>query len=262
MPVDVSLFLTRVLVVHKKHLYHPMLWAANSVVALSKTSFLASNDHFFTRRGLPPFKFFMPMVESLTFLPLGTVIHLDFKSGELRTSLAAMGIPFANGLAISPDRKEVAVVATSSAYVQLYSLEEQGGVYLKYKTGIKMPFSPDNVDYTHDGKLIVAGHPHFPSLIKLSEGKSEISPSWVVEIANRTVTGVGKGKDDGKSPYAVTRRAPSHPDYSVRTIYMSDGSMFPSSATGLWDSQEGKFFSVGLYAEHVLVCTRAEGMLV
>jgi hypothetical protein len=234
-----------------------MLWAANSVAALSPTSFLVSNDHFFTRRGLPPWNLFMPIVESVTMMPLGTVIHLDFATGELHTSIAAMGIPFANGVALSPDRKEVAIVACSSAYVQLYSLEEKGGVRLRYKTAVKMPFSPDNIDYTHDGRLIVAGHPYFPGLVKFSEGKADKAPSWVVEIANRTVTGVAKGEDDKQSPYPITKRAPSHADYSVQTIFMSDGSVFPSSSTGLWDLEAGKLFTTGLYADGISVCTKA-----
>jgi len=199
----------------------------------------------------------MPMLESVTMMPLGTVIHLDFATGELRTSIAAMGIPFANGVALSPDRKEVAIVSCSSASVQLYSLEENGGVSLKYKTAVKMPFSADNVDYTHDGRLMVAGHPYFPGITKLSKGKADKAPSWVVEITNRTLTGVTKGEDDKQSPYPITKRAPSHPNYSVQTVFVSDGSVFSSSTTGLWDPEAGRLFVTGLYADGVLVCTKA-----
>lgn len=199
----------------------------------------------------------MPILESVTMMPLGTVVHLDFATGELRTSFVARGIPFANGVAVSPDRKEVAIVACSSASVQLYSLEENGGVSLKYKTAVKMPFSADNIDYAHDGRLIVAGHPYFPGLIKFSTGKADKAPSWVVEIANRTLTGVTKGEDDKQSPYPITKRAPSHADYSVQTLFMSDGSVYPSSSTGLWDPEAGKMFSTGLYADGILVCTKA-----
>jgi hypothetical protein len=251
------LTLTTLYPVFRQHLHHRMFWAANSVAALSSTSILVSNDHFFTRRGLAPLSFFMPLVESMMMLPLGTVIHLDFATGELRTSIAAWGIPFANGVALSPDRKEVAVVACSSAYVQLYSLEEKGGVSLRYKTAVKMPFSPDNVDYTHDGRLMVAGHPYFPGLTKFSKGKADKAPSWVVEIANRTVTGVAEGEDDKQSPYPVTKRAPSHAEYSVQTVFMSDGNVFSSSTTGLWDPQAGKLFTTGLYADGISVCTKA-----
>jgi hypothetical protein len=204
-----------------------------------------------------PWKHFLPMAESVTMVPLGTVVHLDFTTGELRSSTVAKGIPFANGVALSPDRKEVAVVACSSAYVQLYSLEEKESVSLTFKTAVKMPFSADNIDYTHDGRLIVAGHPNFPALIKFSKGRADEAPSWVVEIANRTLTGVDKGEDDKHSPYPITRRAPSHPDYSVQTVFMSDGSVFPSSSTGLWDPEAGKLFTTGLYADGILVCTKA-----
>jgi len=199
----------------------------------------------------------MPMLESVTMMPLGTVIHLDFAMGELRTSTVAKGIPFANGVALSPDRKEVAIVACSSANVHLYSLEENGGVSLKYKTAVKMPFSADNIDYTHDGRLIVAGHPYFPGLVKFSKGEADKAPSWVVEIANRTLTGVTKGEDDKQSPYPITKRAPSHKDYSVQTLFMSDGSVYPSSSTGLWDLEAGRLFTTGLYADGILVCTKA-----
>lgn len=234
-----------------------MFWAGNSVAALSPTSILVSNDHYFTRRGPSPWKHFMPMLESVTMMPLGTVVHLDFATGEFHTSIVAKGIPFANGVALSPDRKEVAIVACTSAYVQLYSLEEEnGGVSLTYKTAVKMPFSADNVDYTHDGRLIVAGHPYFPGLVKFIEGKADKAPSWVVEIANRTLTGVPKGEDDKQSPYPITKRAPSHADYSVQTLFMSDGSVYPTSSTGLWDAEAGKMFTTGLYADGMLVCTK------
>ena len=234
-----------------------MFWAGNSVAALSLTSILVSNDHYFTRRGPSPWNLFLPLAESVMMLPLGNVVHLDFATGEPRASIVAKGIPFANGVALSPDRKEVAVVACSSASVRLYSLEENGGVSLKFKTTIKMPFSADNIDYTHDGRLIVAGHPYFPGLIKFSKGKSDKAPSWVVEIANRTLTGVTQGEDDHQSPYPITKRAPSHANYSVQTVFMSDGSVFPSSSTGLWDPEAGKLFATGLYADGILVCTKA-----
>ena len=234
-----------------------MLWAGNSIAALSPTSILVSNDHFFTRRGPSPWKHFAPMVESVLMLPTGTVVHLEFATGELRASTVAKGIPFANGLALSPDRKEVAVAACSSASVRLYSLEENGGVSLKYKTAVQVPFSADNLDYTHDGRLIVAGHPHFPGLVNFSKGEADKAPSWVVEIANRTSTGVTKGEDDKQSPYPITKRTSSHADYSVQTMFMSDGSLFSSSSTGLWDPEAGKLFATGLYADGILVCTKA-----
>lgn len=255
-PINLTPYLTP-FPVFTRHLYHPMFWAGNSVAALSPTSILVSNDHFFTLRGSSPWKYFMPVLESVLAMPLGNVVHLDFASGELRTSIVAKRIPFANGVALSPDRKEVAIVACSSANVQLYSLEENGGVSLTYKTAVKMPFSADNIDYTHDGRLIVAGHPSFPGLIKFINGKADKAPSWVVEIANRTLTGVTKGEDDKQSPYPITKRAPSHANYSVQTLFVSDGSVYPSSSTGLWDPEAGKLFTTGLYADGILVCTKA-----
>ncbi|KAJ7494694.1 hypothetical protein B0H11DRAFT_913596 [Mycena galericulata] len=81
--------------------------------------------------------------------------------------------------------------------------------------------------YDDTGAVVVAGHPHFPSLIKVAtySTSAAVSPSWVVAIT----------------------------DTKVETIFQSDGSILSSSSTGLRDSA-GALYVTGLYADSLLIC--------
>ncbi|KIM33205.1 hypothetical protein M408DRAFT_309344, partial [Serendipita vermifera MAFF 305830] len=238
--------------VYLKELYHPMFWAANSVAALSHNEFFLSIDHWFRRDGFIPWKWFAPFLETALMLPLGMVEYVKFGRNGIDYTVPILGIPYPNGLALSPDKSKLAVSSTSAGKVRIYDVLPNGGG-LANRTIIPVPLSPDNVDYQEDGSLIVAGHPHFPSISRLGARKRTSSPSWVVSIQDKN----SNSSDDRTSnvPYSAYNRVGLHKDYTMRTIYQSNGEGWSASTSALWAGKnKDKLVIGGLYTEGVLVC--------
>lgn len=229
---------------------HKAIHAPNAIVPLSPTSFYLTNDHRLTRRLPAPVGDIAPLVETLLAIPGGWVDRLDLVEGEVKVARAISNIPFANGIALSPDGTEVAVVSTTEATVQLYDRDPATSA-LTFRERIYIPHSPDNVSYDENkGSILVAGHPHFPSLIKLVAKKSQTSPSWVIEIERRNVSdGVPV---DAEAPYPAYKRVAPTTNYKLTTVYQSNGLHYSTSATGI---RHGKNLLVaGLYGDGLLHC--------
>lgn len=217
----------------------------NALVALSETSLLISNDHFVARRAPPlqevaqayaartgnallgrtlaqivivPFlAAILPKAETMLGIRGGWISQVQLSgqlgSQNLSTKVVACGIPFANGIAISPNRKFLAVAATTEPAVRLYHLESEESTSdgwlprLRNEEGkafqrISLRFTPDNVAFTQPhmaaevpddqspfggaARLIVAGHPNPLELLKRSKdpysGTVKPSSSWAVAI--------------------------------------------------------------------------------
>jgi hypothetical protein len=228
-----------------------MFWSANSVAALSHNEFYLSIDHWFKRSGFIPWRWFAPQLETALMLPLGFVEYVQFGRNGINFVISVLGIPFPNGLSLSPDKSKLAVSSTSAGKVRVYDVERNGD--LTYKTAIPVPFLPDNLHYQEDGSLLVSGHQHFPSITRLSRKKQSVSPSWVVSISDRN----SNATDDRTSnvPYSAYKRVGVHKDYTMETIYQSNGTGWSASTTALWTGKnKDKFVMSGLYTEGILVC--------
>lgn len=242
----------------------------NAIALTSPTSFYVTNDHLMTRRLPAPFGQVLPMVETLLGLPLGWLLHVSLEPNAtspdspptVHHTFASLGIPFANGVALSPDGKQVAVAASSISVVYFYDRTIETNE-LKHTRTVPMPFSPDNIMFDDEGALIVAGHPHFPSLSALGEGQPDaIAPSWVLSITpsvplNPEVDAPFKPykKYDTQAPISSSAKIPAIATHEIETLYQSNGKGFSSSSTGLRDSTTGVLYVTGLYEEGLLVCT-------
>lgn len=235
--------------VYLKELYHPMFWAANSVAALSHNEFFLSIDHWFKHDGFIPWKWFAPRLETSLILPLGIVEYIKFGKNGTDYNVPILGMPYPNGLALSSDKSKLAVSSTSAGKVRIYDVLPNGGG-LANRTIIQVPFSPDNLHYQEDGTLIVAGHPHFPSINRLAAKKQSTSPSWVISIHDKSLN-----ITDDDAPYSAYKRVGTHKDYTMRTVYQSDGSGWSASTSALWAGKNNdKLVVGGLYTDGVLVC--------
>jgi len=137
----------------------------NSIALTSPTSFYVSNDHLLTRRIAAPFNHILPISETVLALPLSWVSHVTLEqdaasphnSPKIRHQFAALGIAFANGVALSPDGTQVAVASTSMAEIYFYQRNTETNSLTHIHT-VPVPFSPDNIIFDHHGSLLVAGH--------------------------------------------------------------------------------------------------------
>jgi hypothetical protein len=240
-----------------RSLSHKYFIAPNSVALTSPTSFFVTNDHLMTRRLPFPFGNVLPVVETVLALPLGWLGHvaIDPSTGAIDHHFSAFGIPFANGVALSPNGSEVAVATTSLGQVYFYSRSPTSNT-LTYTHSVPLPFSTDNIMYDDDGHLIAAGHPHFPSLLAVKENKTgALGPSWVVSLAPRPQgSGPPPKKFDLKTPVSASSRVSASETHDLQTLFQSNGAGFGTSSTGLRDSTSGTIYVTGLYEDGLLVC--------
>ncbi|KAF8127065.1 hypothetical protein EV363DRAFT_1347075 [Boletus edulis] len=216
----------------------PYFVSPNAIALTSPTSFL--------------------LVETVVGLPLGWVAHVALhpSSSEdddvvLTHTLAALGVPFANGIALSPSHTQLAVASTSLGLVYVYTVDASTPSLTLSHT-IPVPFFPDNIVYDDDGALIVTGHPHFPALIHVAANKTgAMAPSWAVSITPRS----GRDARAAQSLEVVRSTfASAVATHEVETLFQSDGSVFGSSSTTLRDARTGAIYIAGLYEEGMLVC--------
>lgn len=243
----------------------PDLVAPNALALTSPTSFYLTHDHRFTRRLPGLLGKVLPIAESVLALPLAWATHVTLGDAEAASSAAssdrtttvvvASHIPFANGVAISPDGAQVAIASTTLCEIQFYA-RDAATQALSLRARVPMPFAADNIMFDSRGALVVAGHPHFQALVAVADDRiGARAPSWVVSI-----TPSEAGEDNGDVwdagvPVPASRKVPRVPGYELRTLYQSDGSEFSSSSTGLRDATTGVLYMVGLYEEGLMVCS-------
>jgi hypothetical protein len=158
--------------IYIRTLVHPAFVSPNGLALISPTSFYVGNDHRFTRRLPFPLAPILPLLESFLGLPLSWVDLVDIlPSGELKVTRALSSIPFVNGVALSEDGQEMAVVSTTTGQVHIYDRTvSQNGTTLALRTKVMVPFLADNINYVDGTRtLVTAGHPYMFSLDKLAQ---------------------------------------------------------------------------------------------
>jgi hypothetical protein len=239
---------------HVRSWSHPSIVSPNAIAPISPTSFFVTNDHFFTRRLPSVLGKVLPLLETLLALPLSWVDKIDLIDGEIKITRALSRMSFANGVALSSNGRELAVVSTNLMEVYLYDRDIETNT-LSLRATIPVPFAPDNLSYDQDThRLVVAGHPHFLSMLRLLATKGVAkAPSWVVEvIPTQTSENFNFAANDIDAAFPAHRRAPVTPGYQLRTLYQSNGSHYQTSSTAI---RHGKhLLTVGLYAQGILHC--------
>lgn len=242
---------------HIRTLSHQLFISPNAVALTSPTSFYVTNDHIFTRR-LPYVGSFLPLVETFFGLPLSFTAHVTVDPDEtaeeaiLSHVIVAPFVAFSNGISLSLSGLEVAIASTSTSTVHFYSRNTTTNA-LTYTTSVQVPFTTDNLNYDHDGNLVVSGHPHFPTLASVAANKTDVAPSWVVSIS--PLEGEITPKFDLNATLSASAIVPPSKKHTLQTLFQSNGTTFSSGCTGLKDPISGNLYVSGLYAEQgVIVC--------
>ncbi|EIW83883.1 calcium-dependent phosphotriesterase [Coniophora puteana RWD-64-598 SS2] len=253
------------------------LVAPNAIALTGPSSFYVSNDHLLTRRLPGPLGRVLPLLETVLGLPLGWVAHftIDETTGSvLEHALSAPGIPFANGISLSPDGRTLAVASTSTAQLLFYTRDPSTNS-LTHAHTVALPFLPDNIRYDDTGALLATGHPHFPSLAAVASSPSPsssppsddaTSPSWTVSLTHLPAMNLAnpaayaKRIYDSRAPLSASALVPAAPmAHDVETVFQSDGTStngigMSSSSTALRDPMTHSVYVVGLYGEGMLIC--------
>ncbi|KAL4781648.1 hypothetical protein BJX76DRAFT_349983 [Aspergillus varians] len=217
---------------HTRTVIHPLIRTPNSVIALSASEIYVTNDHYFRRKDYPA----LVLVETYAGIPGGTVAYVNLAAEPVDVRTVARA-GFANGVTLL-NESTVAVAVSASAEVRLYTRLDDNS--LEQVDVIKMRFIPDNVSTDRDGALLIAGHPHPPSLEKTVHARREcIGVDGVVPRECWKST----------SPSWVSRWTA---DKGLEDLYVSSKG-FGSSATAAKDVARNVGIITGLYENGILV---------
>jgi hypothetical protein len=232
---------------HLRSLSHPLLNAPNSIAAQSATDFFVTNQHHFT----PAKSRLLWFLETYLAPPIATVVHARIlPSGELDAHVVVRQA-YPNGIALTGNGSTLAVAATNKRLVNIYSVENPSGdsevahPTLRHESAIEnLPFMPDNLAVADDGALLIAGHPHLPSLNAYASSRYLCSRPENLAHA--------KAEDTSKCDVRAASWASEWtPQAGVRHIY-SDWAY--STSASVVRSRERRFGIVaGLYARGILV---------
>jgi len=230
-------------------LSHRFIVSPNAIATTSASSFFLTQDHLFTMRIPYPLGYILATMEAVLVLPFGWMNHVNVdEQGIPRFSWPVRGVPFANGVAISPKRDKLVVASSSQGRIFVYHLT--GGNKLEYKESIDMPHIADNLSFDEAGLLYVAGHPWFQAIEAVRKRQTAHAGSWVVSVDLENTT--ASDSTESLVPFPATRRAN---DKRIRTVYQSNGHGYSTSTTAVKDVASNTLFVVGLFGDGMLSCT-------
>ncbi|KAI0467150.1 putative paraoxonase [Xylaria cf. heliscus] len=234
---------------HLRSIQHPLIHSPNSIVLINDHEFYITNTNHFLIRDHP----ILNKVETNLGLRGGTVVHVDM-SPVLKDPGASVQaniikrVAFANGIELLNDTT-AAVASTAHAKVYMFSISRPTGSPSVPKftaaSELRLPFGPDNLSVSKDGALLIAGHPHVPSLGKFSKTRH------ICNSAARLAKADAATRETCGTLAAPSWAARWTEDGGLETLYVD--TEYPSSATAARDSDRKIGIISGLYAKGVLV---------
>lgn len=221
---------------HIDTIRHPLLRGPNSILALGSDEILVTNDHYFTMKQSR----LLAHLETYLTLPLGPVVHIDLRDGGVNAQVVAR-VAFANGIE-ALNSTTIAVASTTGPSILLYTLQDGGA--LEYQSELRLPFLPDNLSLA-GGKLLIAGHAHFPSLAKFTRSRHICNDPAELEVATPEV------RESCETETATSWAAEWSESEGLKHVYV--GLEYPSSCTFLRDPERNVGIVTGLYAKGIMV---------
>ncbi|ETS84416.1 hypothetical protein PFICI_02441 [Pestalotiopsis fici W106-1] len=229
---------------HIRSVAHPLIHGPNAITLRNSNEFFVTNDHHFTWAQSR----FLTQAETYLALPLGTVVHVDISDPDTTKATVVARVPFANGIELV-NKTTVAVASSSKAQVNLYSIvdgEQSGSApALTYSSAIKLPYHVDNLSLTSDGRLLMAGHPHLPSLTKYAASR------WICNDATELAKADGTMKEYCATGQAASGASEWTEAGGLRHLYID--TEYPTSASVNYDPDRKVGIITGLYAKGILV---------
>lgn len=204
--------------VHRRTVSGDLIISPNDVLAIGHDQFYATNDHG-SRSGLGS------LLEDYLRLDRSSVIYFDGES----TTVAAKGLTYANGIAMSEDGSQVVVAETTDSTVRFYTRDlESGDLSLVDK--VEVHTGVDNVDRAADGSYWIGSHAQLLKFVGHAADKTVLSPSHVIRVVP-TENGAG-----GK----------------VEQIYLNLGDEISGASVAV--EHNGQMLIGQVFDPHVLLC--------
>lgn len=219
---------------HARTLTHPLLRSPNAMALLGNHEVYVSNDHYFSTRTWPV----LANAEMYLTLPIASVVHLvlDPADYSIRSARVVARVPFANGIARLNDTT-LAVASSSAGTVRFYAVAADRS--LTFTKQIALPFLPDNLARKDTSTLLIAGHPHLPSLALFAESRHVCNDPAVLAAAS------DKQKDFCVNVPGLSWVAEWSEEHGLRSLFVE--SVYGTSTTALWDGEAGFGLITGLY---------------
>lgn len=228
-------FLSDKATTHIGTIKHSLISAPNAVAAVSAKELFVTNDHRFLAKDHP----LLTKLETGLGYAGGSVVHVDLRSVLQPKVHALAKVPFANGIVqLKPDSLAVASSSMNEVYIyQIGRTNEMGPPSVTKSDTIPVSFHPDNLSVDENSKLVIAGHPHAPTLEKIAKNAARCNdPAYVSK------DGCVKG---------LSWIADWSAKDGFRDLYVGDG--FGSSSTAVRDVKRNIGIAVGLYERGILV---------
>ncbi|KAI3390531.1 hypothetical protein diail_9275 [Diaporthe ilicicola] len=231
---------------HVGTVVHPLIHIPNSIVAVGESEFYVTNQHHFRAREHRLLWAF----ETYLAPPLASVVHVRVLDNGTVDAAVVARQAYPNGIVLLNDTT-LAVAATSQRTVNLYAVsqpaaQEAPHPTLKLESSFGLPFLPDNLAVSKsDGALLVAGHPHLPSLGKFARSRRVCHRPDVLEEQGQET------RDMCATTGAASWASEWTPEGGVQHIYA--GWEYPTSASVVRDRERGVGIVAGLYAKGLLV---------
>ncbi|KAI0107768.1 putative paraoxonase [Nemania sp. FL0031] len=233
---------------HLHSIQHPLIRTPNSIVLINEHEFYLTNDHHFLIRDYP----IINQLETNLGFPGGSIVHVDISpvlkdlTAPVQANVVAR-LPFANGIELL--NSTTAVVSSSSKsrvyFFSVSNTELSGPPKFTRVSDFKVPFSPDNLSVSKDGALLIAGHPHIPSLVQFARTRH------ICNSANEFAKADADMKETCGALAAPSWAAKWTEERGLETLYADVE--YPSSATAARDSDRKVGIIAGLYARGILV---------
>lgn len=161
----------------------------NDVVAIDENRFYFSNDHgYSSKMGV----FF----ENYLGLRVSNVMLYDGVYKKV-----ADGIAYANGVYISPDRKQLLLASPRDFELNYFDIGKDYS--LTFDRKIDVGTGVDNIEFDPEGNVWIGCHPDLMAFASYAKGGKEIAPSEVIKIS---------------------------PNGQVSSVYQNDGSLVSASS--------------------------------
>lgn len=195
-----------------------LFFSPNDIAAAGPDRFYVTNDH--TSRTT-----FGRILETYLLLPRANVVYYN---GRL-PRVAATGLRYANGLALSDDGTKLYVTESLGRDIRTYNVQPITG-RLTLADTYSLPAGLDNIDLGPSGNLWVAGHPKLFAFANYARHPDQPSPSEIFRVRLRN------GLPDG-----FTR------------IYTGLGTRIGAASVGVYAG--GQLLVGSVFDDHVLDCT-------
>lgn len=245
-----KLDLTAYTATHLRSIQHSLIHGPNSIALVNDHELFVTNNNYFLARDNP----ILNKLETNLGLAGGSVVHVDFSpvlkdpSASVQASIVAR-LAFANGIELLNDTT-VAVSSSARTKVHLFTLSHDvassgAAPKLTRTSGFRVPFAPDNLSVSRDGALLIAGHPHIPSLGKFALTRHICNAPDELAKADAAMREVCATLSPPSWAARWTEAG------GLESLYADVE--YPSSATAARDSERGVGIIAGLYAKGILV---------